>query len=506
MLPKQLSIKIENNKVTASNEVSGFSEIEINGKKYKFPDAYILPGLVESHCHIWGLGMILHDPNFINFTSVKVCIDEIKRHKPNKGDWYFGRGWNNELWHDKSYPDKHILDEILPDNPAFFFRIDGHTAWVNSKALEIAGIDKNTPNPSGGEILKNTKGEPSGILIDNAMNLIFPYIPEYSSDRLEVMILDALQKYAEVGVTEIHDLDAPPQYVYKYLELDKKNALKQRIKAYVSAQNDEYIKHNIKPYKGKMYEIVGLKFYIDGALGSRGAALLEDYDDDSGNKGLILIDEEELFEKISRGIEQGFQIATHAIGDAANEMIINIYERIRNKYGNEPILRIEHAQTVQTSDVDRIAKLNIKLAVQPIHCTSDAEMALARLGATRCRERAYLWKSFLDKGIKIMGGSDSPIEPFNPFKGIDAFVNRKSIAIGKPFFPEEIISLSDAINAYSANVHENLQNEKCESLSQSAPLSFTVIDNDLSNNISETKVLATISEGQMIYVANPSHF
>lgn len=502
MTPKQLSLKIKNNLIVEISESKGFSEIIIDNKKYTFENSYILPGLAESHCHIWGLGMILHDPNLIGLKSIDDCLDEIKKHSPNKAEWYYGRGWNHELWHEQIYPNKYDLDKILPDNPAFFFRIDGHTAWVNSKALEIAKIDKFTPNPEGGEIIKDEFGEPTGILIDNAMNLVSSLMPDYSDKRLEQMIIDALQKYSECGVTEIHDLDAPPQYVYKYIELDNKGLLNQRVKAYVTAQNGEYKKYNLLPYKGKNYEIVGLKFFVDGALGSRGAALIQDYSDDIGNKGLILIDKEDLYSKICSGIEEGFEISTHAIGDEANSLILDIYEKVRNKYGCSPILRIEHAQILDNNDIKRISDLKILLAVQSIHCVSDAEMAIKRLGFERCGTRAYLWKSLLVGGIKIMGGSDSPIEPYNPFIGIDAYVNRKSIRTGEPFFNHETISLEQAINSYSKYTYENFNNHSYGKIELGLPADFIIIDNDLKENISDTKVLMTVSDGKIIHQLN----
>ena len=490
-------ITISNGIITEINESSSDAKIIIHGHVYEFENAHIFPGFVDSHGHVAALGEKLNGLAFDNIGSQEECIEKALKHKEFRDGWLVGRGWNNHLWKDTALPDKKNLDDAFPGQPVYFARVDGHSAWVNSKALEIAGIDENTPDPKGGKIKRWQNGEPTGLLIDNAMNLVRDLIPDYSGVQLRNNIRTAMDELVSKGITEVHNLDVPPAYAALYKQLDTDGKLKLRIQSYFQAQDDEYLAYNLKPYSGDMLNFRGIKFYADGALGSRGAALLNPYEG-RASKGLFLTDETTLYKKAAAGIEAGFDIATHAIGDAAVRTAINAYEKLRHDFGDEIGLRIEHLQLIDDLDLTRIADNAITAAVQPIHCTSDTEMAEKMLGG-RC-SYAYKWKSLFDAGILVCGGSDFPIESHDPLSGIDAFVNRIPPGKSKAWFPDERLTQEQALAAYTINPHIAVKtSNKRGHLKPGMQADMVVLDNDILNcepqEILKTKVLATFCNG-----------
>lgn len=442
-----------------------------------YGDSYFLLGLVDSHLHIWGMGMLLFDPNFTELNSAEKCVEVAAQFEPNRGDWLYGRGWNHEKWQSKEFPDKKLLDIVFPNNPVFFWRVDGHAAWVNSKALQLAKISRFTSDPNGGKILRDDCGNPNGILIDSAATALEAIIPPYKPQRLEKMILGAIDEFKKAGLTGAHDMDVPPDQIEIFKSLDAEGKLNFHVTSYISAQNDEYLTHNVEPYEGNYFKIKGIKFFADGALGSSGAALLSPYDDQLDTRGFLLMSEDTLYEKAKTGIERGFDIATHAIGDSAVRMVLNVYERLRknNIPRDSTILRIEHAQTIHPDDLPRFAKLGVFAAVQPIHCTSDAAMAFKRLGTSRCRSSAYLWQSLLSSGAVIAGGSDSPIEPYDPFRGIKAFTRRQPDGFEIPFFPKEKINLVEALKCYTEYAHAIAGGSTTFNFKPGDKASFTIV-------------------------------
>ncbi len=410
----------------------------------------IFSGFRDAHCHIWGLGIKYLELDLSDLNSIEECINVIAQAKPNRGNWIIGRGWNQELWKDAKFPDKEILDKIFPNNPVALKRVDGHSLWVNSKALEISECHKIHTNPAGGEIIRNSNNSPTGILIDNAMNIVEKYIPNYTLNQLQNLINCGIAESKKVGLTTLYDMDVSPLQIKIFNDMADKSQLDIHIKSYISGQNDEYINTYPFPFKNNNFELAGVKFYLDGALGSRGAALLEPYSDDLNNYGLLLLDEDTFYYKADFALSKGFEIATHAIGDRANRLLINVYEKLRKKYPYA-ILKAEHSQIINANDIKRFADNGIIASVQPIHCVSDADMAIKRLGNYRCEHNAYLWNTLLENNILLIAGSDFPIESHHPLKGIDVFVNRKSISKNEDFFPNERISLEQALIAYIHN-------------------------------------------------------
>jgi len=258
----------------------------------------------------------------------------------------------------KSFPDRSILDSVFPNTPVYLTRIDGHTVWVNSKALEIAKINKFTPDISGGYIERDKSGNPTGILSDNAIDLVKNKIPRYSKKQLKKNIISAFSELINNGITSVHDMDVSPSLLDIYHELNERGQISIRIYAYVSGHYNEWLEHNLKQYKSEHFNIVGIKLYADGSLGSRTAAMLQPYSDKPGTKGIFLTSEEYLFRKSKKAIEQDFHVAVHAIGDAANRMVLKTYLKLYdNKIAEDnAVLRVEHAQHMHPDDLQYLKK------------------------------------------------------------------------------------------------------------------------------------------------------
>lgn len=493
MLPGKYHINLDNSSIYNISRTNDYTIIETREKKYKF-DGYLIPGLADSHGHIAGLGQFLSQPDLRNAKSPEECVDYIHNSISLQNNWIVGYGWNQENWNKKDFPHKSILDKYFRDIPVFLRRVDGHAAWVNSKALDLCGITAYSKNPQGGEIINDNSGYPTGILIDSAMDLIRNNIPDFSIKQIEDHILNAINSLISHGVTYTHDMDVDPKYIPIFQDLDRRGKLKIRIDSYIKSQNKTPNLNNIQN-SGNLFNIKGLKFYADGAFGSRGAALLKPYSDEPNNSGLLLTSDASLYKSGIYGVENNLNIATHAIGDKAARITLNAYNSIRNDY-TDAILRIEHCQLIDPEDIERFADIGAIASVQPVHCTSDAaSIAENRLGK-RCNY-AYPWKSLIDRGITVLGGSDFPIESHNPLSGIDAFVNRKPIGYEIPWQAHEIITLNDAIDAYSVNPRKI---NNISALSHGSPADFTILSDNLENDILETKILATFVDGRPVYL------
>ncbi len=375
---------------------------------------------------------------------------------------------------------------------------------MNSKALTEAGVAGLTPNPYGGIIARNKSGGPTGILIDNAMNLVSHLIPPVNASELEEMIAKAVEELAAKGITTAYDMDVDLYTVDIYKAMAEADRLPIKINIFLKTQRDEWLERIPYPFaKGNMI-VCGLKYYADGALGSRGAALLDTYEDAPENKGLLLINEDDLYAKAIKGMENGWQIATHAIGDAANRLVLNAYERLRKAKiaTNKDILRIEHAQIIHPDDVYRFAENNIIASVQPVHCTSDAAMAAKRLNA-RALNNSYRWKSMLEAGITIMGGSDFPIESHDPVIGIDAFVNRIAKGSYRAWNAYERISAREAMKCYQPEIDTKARSNNDDFLQNGDKADVVVLNRDICNiedaDIKDVRVIAAYCGGKQIY-------
>lgn len=480
-----------------SIEASEINEIISDGKSYKFPNSNIFPGMTDSHCHVWGLGMIHSGLDISGSFSKEETAKRALNNNFKRGEWIVGRGWNNELWQNSSIPDKSVLDDIFPDVPVALTRVDGHAVWCNSLALKIASISKNSMEPAGGLIVKNSDGEPTGILVDNAMILINDLIPEFSDEQLEMFILKGLDIAMNSGLTAVHDMDVSPRMINIYHKLNNENKLPIRVFAFVSCQNEEIFEFGIKPFISNMFCIKGIKLYSDGALGSYGAALIEEYADKSNEYGLKLMDDESMYLKVEKAVVSGFDVAIHAIGDAAVNQVLDVYQKIRTNYPqNKSNLRIEHSQIVKSESIQKFKELNVIASVQPIHFVSDSEMANKRLGEQRLINSAYLWKSFLNFGVLLIGGSDFPIESHNPFWGIDAYIKRQNKLPFSKELSKEILTKSEAFESYTINPYIALGVKNNGKITEGFVADLIITDE--TNEFEKIKIKCVIIDGKIV--------
>ncbi|GAB1430614.1 amidohydrolase [Ignavibacteria bacterium] len=504
MEPMQAIIRIERGRILSVEPYFGAVIIISETGTETYPNAWALPGLTDSHGHILGLGKSLRGLNLYDARSANECAARAAAYTFGNGNWITGMGWNQELWEQNIYPTAAILDAVLPAVPVYLSRADGHAAWVNSEALRLAGLTPATPDPDGGTIMREKSGKPTGILIDNAMELVRKHIPPANAAEKQACIIAGLAECSRMGLTEVHDMDVSSDLFDFFRETAERGALSLRVQSFAKAQNNEWVTDGLLPAGGELFRICGLKFYADGALGSHGAALLDPYSDAQGNTGLLLMSESELFNKAKLGLEYDWHIATHAIGDAANRMVLNVYEHLREQ-GYTPkdaILRIEHAQIVHPDDIDRFSRHDIKAAVQPIHCVSDARMAEHRLGR-RC-EYAYPWRSLRNAGVGLAGGSDFPIESCSPLAGIDAFTRRIPFGESDAWFGAERITRQEAVLAYTIWAHEAAgQDYRRGFLLPKYDADITIMSENLltysEDNIPNIEILATYVAGTRKY-------
>ncbi|GAB5465347.1 MAG: amidohydrolase [Candidatus Kapaibacteriales bacterium] len=509
-------IIIEKGKVvsTAFSSEDNSVSLSIDGKTYKFPDSSFSLNFTETHAHIVGQGEKLLHPDISCVTGFQNLID-IALNAPQRNDWIFLRGWNADNWTD--FPEKPIelLDKAFPNNPIVLVRIDGHAMLVNTLALQRAEIS-HTSKIEGGLVQIDGDRVPTGLLLDNAMLPVYSAIPRYEKEYVKKLIKASLNDYLSQGVTSIHDMDVWLEYLPIFIDLANDNQLDIDIKSYIRAFDDRYKSKFPYPFKVNNLDICGLKFYADGALGSKGALLHEGYKDDPTNKGIQCISEEDLLNKAEEGCSMGWEIAIHAIGDAGVTLTLNVYEKLRS-LGYNNVFRIEHSQIVKAEDLIKYKDLNIMPMVQPIHCTSDTEMALRLLDETT-QKRAYPWKSFWELGIFPWGGSDAPIESNSIAEGINAFVRRlseKSNTINQ----KERVSLLEALLSYSFDTFYEQKttlndDDYLEQLKQSIDSgNFNIVGNSVLQMHADSTILpsemnswvrATIKNGRPLYISRES--
>ncbi len=405
---------------------------------------YVYPGWNDAHAHFVGYANSLNQVDLVGTRSVAEVIERCKTYaESNPGQWIIGRGWDQNDWEDTSFPDRNDLDAAFPDTPVLLRRIDGHAEWANSRALEIAGITGDS-FVEGGEIIMEN-GTPTGILIDNASGLVTRQIPDPGTEELTALLAKAEKNCFAVGLTSVSDAGLPNDIVHLIDSLQKNNQMKMRINAWLSPSQkniEEFVEKGI--IQNEHLTIGTIKLYADGALGSRGARLLEPYADDPGNRGLFVTSPEDLKEFCRKALENNYQVATHCIGDEANRMMLKMYGSLLDE-GNDRRWRIEHAQVIHPDDFSLFGKYNIVPSVQPTHATSDMYWAEDRLGPERVKG-AYSYKTLLDQNGWIAIGSDFPVEDINPLYGFYAAVARKD----RQGYPKNGFQMEDALSREEA--------------------------------------------------------
>ena len=392
----------------------------------------VYPGLIDAHGHVFSLGISKITVDLLGTTSPQEVASRVKERvaKVEPGTWVRGRGWDQNDWKVTKFPEHAVLDRVSPNNPVYLTRVDGHAGWANKAALDIAGITKDTPDPEGGRIIRDAKGNPTGVFVDDAQTLILSQLPPLSDEEAAEALHLAMNELVKDGLTEGHDMGIDSQEFKIYKEFADSGKLPVRIYAMVGGTKGELWQEFLKTgpligYGNHHLTVRGLKLYADGALGSRGAALIDPYTDDPTNRGLTVTTQQDLEQGVQDALAHGFQVSTHAIGDRGNNIVLNIYENALKQYpGSDRRLRVEHAQVLAPDDIPRFKQLGVVPSMQETHCTSDMYWAEARLGPVRVRG-AYAWRSLLNTGVVIPGGSDFPVEDPNPMFGIYAGVTRQ---------------------------------------------------------------------------------
>jgi predicted amidohydrolase YtcJ len=472
----------------------------------------VVPGLVDAHAHVNGLGMFLRSLMLAG-TSSPAEICSLLRNRVGeygKGEWIYGRGWDQNLWPIKEFPHADLLDAVSPDNPVVLVRIDGHAAWVNSRAMAIAGITVATPDPPGGRIIRDASGNPTGVFLDNARDIVESHVPPATADEIRENVLGALHECAAAGITEIGDMGADSLLLSVYMALADEGKLPIRLYCAVSAPGPTWSEWSAKKpligYAGGMLTIRAMKLYTDGALGSRGAALVDAYSDDPGNRGLTEISDGSLDTNIGMAIRAGYQPCIHAIGDRGNHMALNAYERaLKNYPGADVRPRIEHAQVLLPGDIPRFRSIGVIPSMQPVHATSDMPWAEARLGPGRVRG-AYAWRSLLETGVVIPAGSDFPNDAMQPLRGYYAAVTRCDPDGNPPggWYPDQIMSREEALKAYTLwGAEASFEESVKGTISPGKWADLTVLSDDIlsvpAKEILGTRVCMTIVNGKIIY-------
>ena len=508
------SIAVKNGRILfVGDEEKSYEYSNENTQILDLKGKTLIPGLADAHAHIGGTGKFLQTLNFHGTTSASEIISMVRSavSRTPPGEWIEGRGWDQNDWQVKKFPTSELLDKVAPDNPVVFNRVDGHAYWVNQKVLDLAGITSAAPDPDGGRIVRLPgTNKPSGILIDNAMSLINDIKPEPTYELKKRRIVQSLSYSLKLGLTTIHDAGSDSDEVKIYKELALEGKLNPRV--YVMLDDDKELKEKyfkVGPQIGLFdnhLTIRTLKLYADGALGSRGALLLEPYSDDPENSGLPVTSESELRKRFAEGIKHGFQIATHAIGDSGNRLILDIVkENLEGEMQNDHRSRIEHAQVLSLDDIQRFNLLGVIPSMQPTHCTSDMYWAEDRIGSERIKG-AYAWRKLLDTGVVIPGGSDSPVESINPLWGIYAAVTRQdheSYPEGG-WQPEERMTMVEAVKMFSAwAAYASFEEDIKGTIEVGKLADFTILSKDIFREdpsvLLETEVLMTVVGGEILY-------
>ncbi len=434
----------------------GARVVDLSGK-------FVFPGWADSHLHMLGVGKARSIADLRGLPDSEAAARRMgeKAGGLPAGTWAEGRGWDQNLWPGREFPDARTLDRVFPDRPAVAGRVDGHALWVNSAALRAAGIDAATQDPGGGRILRRSDGSPSGVLVDNAMDLVGKAMPVPSAADLDRWLLAGAQACAAAGLTEIQDASGYDAAAIASLErLAASGRLPIRVYATVSPEPDAlpaFLARGPRIGGGPDFLTVrAIKAYADGALGSRGAALLTDYTDEQGRTGLLVTSPERLAEVARDARRSGWQLWIHAIGDRGNRVALDAFQSAASAVTQAPAgaarPRIEHAQVIAPDDFPRFARLSVIASVQPTHATSDMPWAEARVGPSRIAG-AYAWRRLKDAGARLTGGSDAPVESENPLLGFYSAVTRQDLQ-GKPaggWRPEEKLTRSEALALFTSD-------------------------------------------------------
>ena len=483
--------------------------------------AALYPGFIEGHAHIMGVGQNLLNVDLMGVESFGEIIEKVaeRASQTAPGEWIIGRGWHQDKWINmpesafNGYPVHDALSIAVPNHPVFLKHASGHMALINAKAMDIAGITRNTSNPDGGEVIKGLSGEPTGILNETAQSLATRFIPEETDAMYEQALALAVDECVKNGITGLHQAGSSKRDIELFKKFAKEDRLNIRLYVMLNGRDDALLDEYFEkgPELDSNYQVIvrSVKLYSDGALGSRGAWLLAPYTDAPTEYGHNVTPMERIRQVTLSAAEAGFQVCTHAIGDRGNREVLDIYEEAFQLYPEltkDHRFRIEHAQHIDGEDIPRFASLNVIPAMQAIHMSSDRPWAIDRLGRERIVEGAYVWQKLLQQGSRIVNGTDAPVEPINPLACYYASVTRKTLK-GNPengYEPEQKMSREQALISYTRDAAYGAFMDKVTGTIEQGKLAdFTILDKDImtieEDEILKTSVVMTVIGGEIAY-------
>ena len=523
--PTVEAVTVKDGKITYAGDAKGDwcrDNTSNNRRKVDLDGAAMYPGLTDGHGHLIGIGlreMTLNLEGTKSVKDLKTRLASVVKDTP-KGETIYGRGWIETHWPEKRFPNRYDLDDVSPDNPVILERADGHAVVVNSQALTAANITANTKAPYGGAINKNGKAEPrrgknepSGMLIDNAAKLVESLMPQLTDERKEAAYIKGAELYASRGWTNIHSMSVNPDDIPMLNRLANESKIKIRVYNSIDLLDHKNMPHMISKTGGDdpLITTRAIKLYADGALGSRGAALLEPYSDDKGNSGLMTLKEEQANSILKAALRNGTQVNIHAIGDRGNREVLQWYKNafeaipVSERANPDPRWRIEHSQIVHIDDIPLFAEYGIIPSMQPSHAIGDLYFAVDRLGKERLAG-GYAWRSLIDSGTVIVGGSDAPVEVGDPRiefyaatvrKGLDGYSN-------DAWYPNEKVTPQNALKMFTAwPAYAAFQEDTLGTIEVGKAADFTIFETDIMTadaaNILTAKPVMTIVNGKVAF-------
>jgi predicted amidohydrolase YtcJ len=514
--PRAEAVAVRGNRIVAVGRTADVALLV--GPRTRVLDLHgrtVVPGFDDAHAHLLGIGFARLDVDLAGTRSWAEVVDRVAKavKKRRPGQWVRGRGWHEGKWDApppgavRGFPTHEALTAVSPDNPVVLERADGHAVLANARAMATRGVTRETRAPAGGEVIRDASGAATGVFVDGAESLVEP--PERPAEEVRRALELAMDECLEKGVTSLTDAGADADVLALYRGAAAGGRLRTRL--YAMAAGLPTMRRLGRPeigLGGGMLTVRSVKLYADGALGSRGAALLEPYTDDPGNTGLLVTTPGEILEAVRFALAHGFQVGTHAIGDRANRIVLDAYETARREHPEvkDPRLRIEHAQILDAADIPRFGRLGVLASMQGIHCPSDRPWAPKRLGEARVAEGAYAWRKLLDMGARILNGTDAPVEDVSPIQNFHATVTRQD-ASGQPpggFDPDQRLSRTEALRTMTLDAaYGSFAEHEKGSIEVGKVADLVVLSQDIltvpDDALMKTEVLATIVDGRLLY-------